>query len=69
MNWYLLAVLACPVSMGVMMWLMMRPGKKHAENEMTPQASDAEMARLRTELDELRAAQRSTGVGTVTPTR
>lgn len=69
MNWYALAVLACPVGMGVMMWLMMRPGKKQADTGTLSPASEAEVAQLRAELDELRAAQRSAAVSTDTPTR
>lgn len=51
-----LALLACPVGMGLMMWLMMR-GQRHDQ----PQAShgqEAEIARLRAEVDQLRAAER-----------
>ncbi len=46
---YLLLVLACPVGMGLMMWLMMR-GNKSAPSS----GPDPEVARLRAELDELR---------------
>jgi hypothetical protein len=50
-----LAVLACPVGMGLMMWLMMRgSGKQQHEGAS---AQDAEIAGLRAELDQLRAAQ------------
>ncbi len=51
---YSLAILACPVGMGLMMWMMMRGG--HAKNSSpTP---DTDIARLRAEVDQLRAAQR-----------
>ncbi len=49
-----LAVLACPVGMGLMMWMMMRGGKS---TNQTPPA-DAQVTRLRAELDQLKAAQR-----------
>lgn len=50
---YLLPALACPVGMGVMMWMMMRGGKKPA----APAAEDRELTALRAEVDALRAAQ------------
>lgn len=52
---YSLAILACPIGMGVMMWFMMR-GTNTAP-AVAP-ASDAELARMRAEIDELRAAER-----------
>ncbi len=48
---YLIAPLACPIVMGVMMWMMMRPKKESA-----PPAPN-EIAQLRSELDELRRRQ------------
>lgn len=66
---YSLAVLACPVGMGLMMW-MMRGGKQSPQDSSPPQDSAAELARLRTEIDQLRAAQTQTPVAnsdTVTP--
>lgn len=53
---YSLAVLACPVGMGLMMWLMMRGGASSSP-QAAPPSSD-ELARLRAEVDQLRAAQR-----------
>ena len=57
---YALAFLACPVGIGLMMWMMMR-GNKHADSPQpgpdAPQ-TDAELARLRAELDQLRATVR-----------
>jgi len=48
---YLLPALACPVGMGLMMWLMMRP--KHGA-QPTPTADQQELLRLRKEIDALR---------------
>jgi hypothetical protein len=48
---YVLAVLACPIVMGLMMWMMMRGGAAHSP-------ADSEVMRLRAEIDELREAQR-----------
>jgi hypothetical protein len=48
---YLLPVLACPVGMGLMMWLMMRP--KHG-SQLVPGADQQELLRLRKEIDALR---------------
>lgn len=48
---YLLAVLACPIGMGVMMLVMMRGN--HARADVAP--SGDEVARLRAEVDHLRA--------------
>ena len=46
---YLLAVLVCPITMGAMM-LLMRGNQSHS-----PQADSDEVARLRAEVNELRA--------------
>jgi hypothetical protein len=54
---YGLALLACPVGMGLMMWFMMR-GKKapDALTAMAP-ADKEELTNLRTEVDRLRASR------------
>ena len=54
---YTLALLACPVGVGLMMWFMMR-GKKHdgAATSLSP-GDAAELATLRAEADLLRANQ------------
>ncbi len=53
---YGIAVLACPVGMGAMMWFMMRGGR---QSQPQPQAdSAAELTRMRAEIDQLRAGQR-----------
>jgi len=51
-----LALLACPIGMGLMMWLMMRGGK-HEDPQPSP-STTAELTQLRAEVDQLRAAQR-----------
>lgn len=58
---YGLALLACPVGMGAMMWMMMR-GQRTGSGD-TPKGPD-QVAELRSEIDELkaeRAAQRAKG--------
>ncbi|MET7714478.1 hypothetical protein [Streptomyces sp. NPDC005407] len=59
---YILPALACPVGMGLMMWLMMR-GKRPAADQpphTTPTtAQEQELARLRKEVDALRDEQKS----------
>ena len=55
---YGLAVLACPIGMGLMMWMMMRGSKQSPADSTSPQNSAAELARLRAEIDQLQAAQR-----------
>ena len=64
---YGLAALACPVGMGVMMWLMMRGGRHSQQMGQPPMPMggllnpdserEAELARMRAEIDQLRAAQ------------
>lgn len=51
-----LAVLACPVGMGVMMW-MMRGSGSQGTGSQGDQAAAAEVARLRAEVDQLRVAR------------
>lgn len=61
---YVLPALACPVGMGLMMWLMMRPGRNTQSKaaQSTPYAaatdqpqSQQEVAALRKEIADLRA--------------
>lgn len=54
---YLLPVLACPVGMGLMMWFMMRTGQRRPGGDDLA-AKEAELARLRADVDQLRAAER-----------
>jgi cytochrome c-type biogenesis protein CcmH/NrfF len=50
---YFLPALACPLGMGVMMWLMMRP-KRQQPDQPRPSAQEQELARLRSEIAALR---------------
>lgn len=53
-----LAVLACPVGMGLMMFFMMRRPRNGPKDDAQPDAAtDAELVRLRAEVDQLQAAQ------------
>lgn len=54
---YGLALLACPVGMGVMMWFMMRGGNKQEIATAPAPAGRDEVTRLQAEIDQLRAAQ------------
>lgn len=62
---YGLAALACPVGMGVMMWMMVRRPRSAAptgtagrtSQSLTAEEREAELVRLQAELDQLRAAQ------------
>ena len=60
---YILAVLACPVAMGGMMWFMMRGSNNGAAKgavpaQSAPAPSDAEIVAMRAELDQLHAELR-----------
>ncbi|MGI8693577.1 MAG: hypothetical protein ACR2JK_11885 [Geodermatophilaceae bacterium] len=58
-SFYAVALLACPVGMGLMMWFMMRGGKAATTAIESPRSGDdPELAKLRAEVDQLRAAQR-----------
>jgi hypothetical protein len=53
---YLLPVLVCPIAMGAMMYVMMRPGRGHqAPTSEGSQAGEQELAQLRGEVEALRA--------------
>ncbi len=52
---YSLAILACPVGMGLMMWMMMRGNKQTAVPPEAVGAQRAELARLQAQIDSLRS--------------
>ncbi len=54
-----LAILACPLGMGLMMWMMMRSGKKSAPTATSPgeTAKQAELDQLHAQIAEMRAGQ------------
>lgn len=51
-----LAFLACPVGMGAMMWMMMRPNKSQNTQSGTASGEGDELQRLRQEVEQLKAA-------------
>lgn len=53
---YVVPALACPIAMGLMMWLMMR-GHQSTEPRTPTTTQGDEIARLRAEIDELRGRQ------------
>lgn len=55
---YALAVLACPVGMGLMMYFMMRRNTQ-SRPAQPPATGGDELARLRAEIDQLQAQQRA----------
>ena len=55
---YLLVLLACPVGMGAMMWMMSRG---HGSRPQAAEDKQAELAGLRAEIDQLRAERSGTG--------
>lgn len=57
--------LACPLSMGVMMWMMMRGGG----HRQVPGTPDRRIAELEVEIRELRAQQDSAETPRVTASR
>ena len=65
---YALVALACPVGMGLMMWMMMRGNKRRLSGDETPD-KQTELARMQAEIDQLRAADRDRqDTGTARPT-
>ncbi|EGX61100.1 MULTISPECIES: hypothetical protein [Streptomyces] len=53
---YPLLLLACPIGMGLMMWLMMRGGS-HPSRRNESASTPTELDELRKEIAELRSAQ------------
>lgn len=56
---YPLLLLACPIGMGLIMWLMMR-GCSHTSRRNDSLRGQAELAKRREEIAELRATQTHT---------
>jgi hypothetical protein len=52
---YTLAVLACPVGMGLMMWMMMRGQNNRSPGEAQGREDRSEVDALRAEIDALKA--------------
>jgi hypothetical protein len=53
---YGLALLACPLGMGAMMWMMLRGGHRHGSGPSAQETS--ELAQLRAEVEQLRVEPR-----------
>ena len=65
---YPLAVLACPVGMGLMMWMMMRGGgRRQPSADGQTAAHQAELARLQAQVDQLQAERHQQRTGTAGP--
>ena len=56
---YTLGVLACPIAMGLMMFLMMR-GHNKGLADQAPAADGSEVARLRAEIEAIKAERAET---------
>ena len=54
---FALALLACPLGMGAMMWMMMRRPAEPSASEDT-QVKQTELAALQAQIDQLHAQQR-----------
>jgi len=52
---YALVALACPVGMGLMMWMMMRGNKNQPDTDEASMHKQAELSRMQAEIDQLRA--------------
>jgi hypothetical protein len=52
---YSVAVLACPIGMGLMMWMMMRGQRNNTAAGSGPPDDSGQVARLRAEIEQLKA--------------
>ena len=81
MNLTFLLYLACPIGMGVMMWMMMRNNDQPQTKTPTPrptgdltglreqlQSLESQQASIMAEIQRLRAEERSTGIDTAPET-
>ncbi len=59
MNLSFLLYLACPIGMGLMMWMMMRGNQGHQAQSSHPSTPPADLASLRQQLDSLEAQQQA----------
>ncbi|WP_028280041.1 hypothetical protein [Arthrobacter sp. H5] len=62
---YALALLACPVGMGLMMWFMMRGSKGTPAQDK--RLDETELVKLRAEVDQLRAGRNDAADDTSLP--
>ncbi len=60
---YLLPVLACPIGMGAMMWLMMKMGRDAPSNQSPSDPRTQQVAELQAQVDALRSQVRGTREG------
>jgi len=54
-----LLLLLCPISMGAMMWMMMRSNQSSGQSRQATTAADPRLAELESEVKELRVALRA----------
>ncbi|MEJ7771040.1 MAG: hypothetical protein WKF51_04015 [Geodermatophilaceae bacterium] len=52
---YSLALLACPVGMGLMMWMMMRGGNRQQPTDAEAVNKQAELTQLQAQIDQMKA--------------
>ena len=58
---YVLPALACPIGMGLMMFMMMKPGKARQNPATMPSSQDTELVALREQVADLREQVRGAG--------
>ena len=62
---YALALIACPLGMGAMMWMMMR--QQHGPSSSDGHGNQTELASLQAQIDQLQAKQRDVSRADHTP--